>query len=99
MKFRIFAMISLLTLPAVAIADGTIEAAQLKFFESKVRLLLASKCVQCHGAEKQKGELRLDSIAAMLKGGESGPAVVPAKPHQVSEVLNRRLDGAMRSRD
>jgi len=90
MKFRIFAMISLLTLPAVAIADGTIDAAQLKFFESKVRPLLASKCVQCHGAEKQKGELRLDSIAAMLKGGESGPAVVPAKPEEslLIEAIN-----------
>ena len=76
---RIFAMIGLLTLPVIAIADESIEVEQLKFFESKVRPLLASKCVQCHGSEKQKGELRLDSLAATLKGGESGPAVVPAK--------------------
>ncbi len=90
MIFRIFAMIGLLTLPVMAIAEDAIDTAQLKFFESKVRPLLASKCVQCHGAEKQKGELRLDSLAAMLKGGESGPAVVPAKPAEslLIEAIN-----------
>ena len=46
-------------------------------FEQRVRPLLVAKCVKCHGEQKQEGELRLDSRAAMLKGGESGPAVVP----------------------
>ena len=77
MVFRIFAMLGLLTLPVMAIADDAIDTVQFKFFESHVRPLLASKCVQCHGAEKQKGELRLDSLAAMLKeyviGRERGP--------------------------
>ncbi len=47
------------------------------FFESKVRPVLAGTCVKCHGALKVSGGLRLDSRDAMLKGGESGPAVVP----------------------
>ena len=42
--------------------------------------LLDSRCVSCHGPEKQKGGLRMDSRAALLKGGDSGPALVPGKP-------------------
>ena len=61
MIFRIFTTLGLFVLPAMAIVADEIETTQLKFFESKVRPLLASQCVQCHGAEKQKGELRLDS--------------------------------------
>ena len=42
--------------------------------------LLAEHCVSCHGPEKQKGGLRLDSLAAALEGGEAyGPAIVPGK--------------------
>lgn len=52
---------------------------QVRFFESQVRPLLIERCVTCHGSEKQKGELRLDSKAAVLKGGESGAAVTPGK--------------------
>ena len=39
--------------------------------------MLEAKCVQCHGSDKQKGGLRLDSRVAALKGGDSGPALVP----------------------
>lgn len=90
MNIRICAMLGLLTLPAMAMADDALEVEQLKYFESEVRPLLASKCVQCHGAEKQKGELRLDSLEAMLKGGESGPAIVPKKPEEslLIEAIN-----------
>ena len=58
------------------------EAAREKFFEQNVRPLLAQNCYSCHGEKKQKGGLRLDSIEAILKGGESGPAVVPGKPDE-----------------
>ena len=57
-------------------------AAQLEFFESKIRPVLATECYRCHSAaaEKLKGKLRLDSREGMLKGGESStPAVVPGK--------------------
>lgn len=56
-----------------------ISAEQLKFFEAKVRPLLANRCFKCHGADKQKGELRLDSRAGLLAGGESGAVIVPGK--------------------
>jgi len=46
-------------------------------FEEQVRPILASQCIKCHGPKKQEGGLRLDSNEAMLKGGDSGPAIVP----------------------
>ncbi len=63
-------------------ADSKVQAERVRFFEQRVRPLLVEKCNACHGAEKQKGGLRLDSREAMLKGGESGPAVVPGKPDE-----------------
>ncbi len=39
--------------------------------------LLKAKCVACHGPDKQEGGLRLESLQAALKGGESGPVLVP----------------------
>ncbi len=50
------------------------------FFETRVRPVLHEHCVECHGPEKQKGGLRLDSRDALLKGGESGAAVSPGNP-------------------
>ena len=45
-------------------------------FAREVRPLLAQRCVSCHGARRAKSGLRLDSRAAWLEGGDSGPAVV-----------------------
>ena len=39
-----------------------------------------TRCVVCHGRRRQEGGLDLRSVASMLKGGRSGPAVVPGKP-------------------
>lgn len=49
-------------------------------FESKIRPVLIDACLRCHGATKASGGLRLDSREGLLKGGESGPAVVPGQP-------------------
>jgi Protein of unknown function (DUF1553)/Protein of unknown function (DUF1549)/Planctomycete cytochrome C len=54
----------------------------VEFFESKVRPVLAERCFRCHGPEKQKAGLRLDSREAMLKGSESGPVIVPGQPEK-----------------
>jgi cytochrome c553 len=56
------------------------EPVNAEFFETKVRPILVTHCVNCHGKDKQKGELRLDSKAGFLKGGESGPLLVPGEP-------------------
>jgi len=49
-------------------------------FEKSVRPVLVEHCFRCHGPDKQKGGLRVDSREALLSGGESGPAIVPGKP-------------------
>ena len=50
------------------------------FFEQRIRPLLAKHCYKCHGAKKQENDLRLDSRAALLAGGESGEAVITGNP-------------------
>lgn len=53
-------------------ADG------VEFFEKNVRPVLVNRCFECHSTTKKvKGGLALDSKETVLKGGESGPAVVP----------------------
>ena len=54
----------------------TAPAASADFFESKIRPVLANNCYNCHG-NSQLGGLRLDSRDGMLKGGKTGPAIVP----------------------
>src|SRR5579875_1176304 len=51
-----------------------------EFFEKEVRPLLVDHCLKCHGDKKPKGSLRLTSRDSILKGGDSGPAVVSGKP-------------------
>jgi mono/diheme cytochrome c family protein len=53
----------------------------VKFFEMEVRPILQANCFACHGGEKKvKGGLRLSSRETILKGGDSGPAIVLDKP-------------------
>ena len=61
-------------------ADPTKE--QLEFFESKIRPVFVENCYKCHSIEqgKSKGELTLDTRAGLMKGGETGPAIVPGDP-------------------
>ena len=71
-------------LPAPALAEGEpgADPAGAEFFEKAVRPLLAEKCQKCHGGDKVRGGLRLFGRGQLLKGGDSGPAVVPGKPEQ-----------------
>jgi mono/diheme cytochrome c family protein len=56
------------------------DTATEQLFADKVKPLLDSRCVSCHGPDKVKGGLRMDSRAGLLKGGDSGPALVPGNP-------------------
>src|SRR5262245_58139747 len=56
--------------------------AAIQFFESKVRPVLVENCFSCHGEKKQRGSLRLDSLASILEGGDQGPALVPGHPEK-----------------
>src|SRR6266571_8614051 len=46
-------------------------------YAKDIRPIFEESCFRCHGEEKQKGELRLDSLEAVLKGGEEGKVIVP----------------------
>ncbi|MBC8003113.1 MAG: PSD1 domain-containing protein, partial [Opitutaceae bacterium] len=61
-----------------------LTASQTQFFESKIRPILVNKCYKCHSAEaiKVKGGLMLDSRDGLLKGGDSGPAIVAGNPEK-----------------
>ena len=57
-------------------------------FHREVRGILESTCISCHGADSQKGGLRLDTLAYMKKGGDSGPALIPGNKEE-SILLER----------
>jgi hypothetical protein len=64
---------------AVALACTAEDPATL--WTTKVQPLLSERCIECHGPQKAKHNLRLDSREAMLKGGKDlGPAIVLDKP-------------------
>jgi hypothetical protein len=44
-------------------------------YEADIKPIFEKSCIKCHGSEKQKGKLRLDSLAATLKGGEDGKVI------------------------
>jgi mono/diheme cytochrome c family protein len=80
----ILVLIECLSLLAAVSAMGeegsSLDPAQVEFFEKSIRPVLAANCFSCHGPTRQKAGLRLDARAAMLKGGDSGPAVQPGRP-------------------
>ncbi len=57
---------------------------QVEFFEKKIRPLLSDQCLKCHSTagDKIKGGLLLDNRAAILKGGDTGPAAIPGNPEK-----------------
>jgi mono/diheme cytochrome c family protein len=82
-------------LPAVVLAAPP-GSADAEFFESKVRPVLAEHCFQCHGPEKQRASLRLDSPAALLKGSDNGPVVVAGNPDQSALIRAIRYEGEVK---
>jgi hypothetical protein len=75
---------------AVGEPDPKTRAEHERFFEQYIRPLLAKRCYTCHGEKKQKAGLRLDSLEAIKKGGESGPAIAPSNPDQSSTLEKSR---------
>ena len=63
---------------ALALAPGTPaqDAEGVAFYEARVRPLLVERCSQCHGPEKRKGDMRLDTPSGIRAGSGSGPVVV-----------------------
>ena len=63
---------------------------QAVVYKDIVQPILEMRCVQCHNANKQKGGLRMDNMAMLLKGGEDGPVFVSGKALE-SAMIKRCL--------
>ena len=72
----LFLSLPLVVLLAATVAQGADTAA---LFDEKVKPLLAHHCYDCHSEKSKelKGNLKLDSLDGIMKGGDNGPAVVP----------------------
>tara|TARA_R110001592_G_scaffold75799_1_gene229299 strand:- start:31984 stop:35376 length:3393 start_codon:yes stop_codon:yes gene_type:complete len=102
MKLLLHSLIWFLTLTWISPFEfASAESPQLnlsekeRYFEQHVRPLLITHCQDCHGVKKQFAELRLDSRDALLKGGESGPAVKVNHPENsllISAVRRESLE-------
>jgi len=91
---RLLLLLPLLVSSAVTAQDS--RRAGLDFFEKQIRPLLAKHCYECHSAESSsvKGNLKLDTRAAVQHGGDSGPVIVPGKPEESLLWKSVRYDSA-----
>jgi uncharacterized membrane protein/mono/diheme cytochrome c family protein len=63
---------------------------QAQVYQQIVQPILQQSCVQCHNASKSKGDLRMDEVKLLQKGGENGPIFVAGKAME-SEMIKRCL--------
>jgi cytochrome c553 len=77
-----FAIVACVTSPAASLRAAEPDPKKDAFFEQQIRPLLLGSCARCHGPKKQESGLRVDVQAGLMKGGDSGPALVPGKPDQ-----------------
>ena len=78
----------------IAEGAGAVAAAAPPVTQHDVLPMLRLRCTVCHGLRRQEGGLDLRSLASMLKGGRSGPAMVRGKPGE-SLVVKRVHAGEM----
>ena len=65
--------------------QASTEQQSITFFETRIRPLLAANCQACHGESAMAG-LRVDSREGLMRGGETGPAIVPGAPEKSALV-------------
>ncbi|MBK8041147.1 MAG: PSD1 domain-containing protein [Verrucomicrobiaceae bacterium] len=84
MKLGAISFLSILLAAGSSQGAGEVSADQTAFFEKNIRPILINRCYECHSVEKgkAKGSLTLDSREAILKGGDSGPALIAGKPEK-----------------
>src|SRR3979411_765910 len=89
-------LLGLLCLSFTLLAEPPAATQEQKdFFENRVRPVLAQNCFACH-TNSQMGGLRLDSREGLLKGGKSGPAVVPGDPGKSVMISAVRQTGEIK---
>lgn len=97
MKAPAFISVTLALHAGIAGAAAPANDAKIAFFEKTIRPILIKRCYECHSVEsgKSKGGLLIDSREAILKGGDTGPALVagnPDKSHIIESVRYKNED-------
>jgi len=96
-------LLVLLALPMASVARNALSAAgpneekslpPSPSFKNEIGPLLQAKCSRCHNEKAHKGDLNLTMPAGILRGGESGPVIVPGKPDE-SPLYEKVHSGAM----
>lgn len=74
---------------AIVFFSGAVMVrAEVTFYQARIAPILERHCTGCHGAEKQKAKLRLDTLESLLKGAESGSVLKPGSLKE-SELFRR----------
>ena len=86
-------ILALLVLGSAPILPQVADADKIDFFETRIRPVLAKNCLSCH-TESHLGGLRLDSRENLLKGGNSGPAIIAGNPDEslLIQAVNQTHD-------
>ena len=58
-------------------------------YTQKIEPILAEHCYDCHGEDKQKSKLRIDTVEGILRGGDSGEPFVVAGDSSASYLMSR----------
>lgn len=80
----------------VAWATSQVNGGGAVDYTSHVKPILAARCYSCHSALRQQSGLRLDTAALLLKGGHSGPAIVPG--NSAESLLIEKITGVLGTR-
>jgi len=81
MKSITWAVLLSLAVPGLARAEDRVD------YPRQIKPIFAQNCYKCHGPSEQESDLRLDTAAGALTGGNSGPAVLPGKPDESLLIL------------
>jgi mono/diheme cytochrome c family protein len=94
MKNTVAIVAALAALASPGGARPSAAQSPVELFETRVRPVLAGKCADCH-ARVRRGGLRLDSRENVLRGGQSGPAIVPGDPDAslLIQVVRHEVEG------
>jgi len=80
MRFVLTSILVLLAASTAGAEAPKITPQQAEFFETHIRPVLVERCFECHGPQKQRAGLRVDSRELLLQGSENGTVVVPGDP-------------------
>ena len=79
-----------------SVPPGSAAPDRVAFFENRIRPLLVTRCIKCHGPKKAEGGLRLDTESGLKQGGDGGPVLLADKPGQSPLLLAVRRTGELK---